>query len=359
MRKYFIDNIRWIAVLLLFPYHTARIFDCINPFYVKGVPSQAAANFVLGCTPWFMPILFAVAGISTRYALQKRSIKEYVKERFFKLLIPFIFGILLLIPIQTYFAEVFHNGYNGSFFNQYILFFSKPTDFSGYLGGFTPAHLWFIYYLFIISLVSLPAILLIKGKGMIWNHNQLLIIPMFLITMILSYVLDIGGKSIGEYFSLFMLGYFILAEEKIQNFTEENFIPFSISGAVLTVYTVINETALDKCPINRVIMALTSWICILAILGAGRRLLNFQNSFTRYMAKISFSLYLFHQTWIVLIGFYILQLPVSGAIQYTGILISSFIFSIFSYELCKRFKITRFIFGISQRQKYGKFKNAT
>jgi len=35
---------------------------------------------------------------------------------------------------------VFHNGYTGNCFEQYILFFTKLTDLSGYNGGFTPAH---------------------------------------------------------------------------------------------------------------------------------------------------------------------------------------------------------------------------
>ena len=88
VRKPFIDNMRWIAVLFLFPYHAARIFDGIQPFYIKGPASELATDFVLSCTPWFMPLLFVVAGVSTRYALRKRSRRAYIRERFAKLLVP-------------------------------------------------------------------------------------------------------------------------------------------------------------------------------------------------------------------------------------------------------------------------------
>lgn len=83
----------------------------------------------------------AVAGISSCYALRKRTPREYVKERVLRLLVPLLAGVALLVPIQTYVAEVFHNGYGGGYLAQYVLFFTKPTDLTGYHGGFTPAHL--------------------------------------------------------------------------------------------------------------------------------------------------------------------------------------------------------------------------
>ena len=94
--------------------------------------------------------------MSSAYAPDKRTNCEYVKERIFKLLIPFVVGTLVVVPAQTYFAERFHNGYTGGYLHQYVLFFTGPTDLTGYRGGFTPAHLWFLLYLFIISVAALP-----------------------------------------------------------------------------------------------------------------------------------------------------------------------------------------------------------
>ena len=37
MRKHYIDNIRWLCVLLLFPFHTLRVFNAGESFYVKGL----------------------------------------------------------------------------------------------------------------------------------------------------------------------------------------------------------------------------------------------------------------------------------------------------------------------------------
>ncbi|WNX85191.1 acyltransferase [Agathobaculum sp. NTUH-O15-33] len=347
MRKHFIDNVRWLTVLLLFPYHTARIFDGVQPFYVKGAEMRAATVFVLACTPWFMPLLFVVAGISTRYALQKRSTGAYIRERFAKLFVPLISGTLLLVPMQTYFAEVFHNAYTGGYFGQYLLFFTKPTDLTGYTGGFTTGQLWFISYLFLISLIALPLIRLAHKRRIGWHDTPAaLVLPLCCMILPFSYLLDIGGKSLGEYLVLFLLGYFVLAEEPVQAFTGRYRLALLSAGALLTAYTVVNRVSLKSGIGSRAIMLFTSWICILAILGMGRRHLNFQNKWTQRLSASSFPFYLFHQSIIVCIGFYCLQTDRPGGLQYALILSGSIVLSTLLYALCKRFRALRFLFAI-------------
>lgn len=348
MRRHFIDNVRWIAVLVLFPYHAARVFDSIHSFYIKGTASELATGFVLSCTPWFMPLLFVVAGISTRYALQKRSNREYIKERLSKLFVPLISGLLLLIPIQTYFAEIFHNGYSGAYWEQYILFFTKIGDLSGYAGGFTSGQLWFVFDLFVISLAVLPVIYFIRRKEITWHSANFLVLPLCLITLLFSYILDISDKSMGEFFALFFLGYFVLAEENVQKFTDRYRAPLLIFGAALTTYTVYFQTSLDEGIVSRGTMILTSWISILAILGMGRHYLNFQSKWAKYLSASSFTFYLFHQSWIVLIGFYILQCDFHPGAQYILILVGSLFGSILAYEACRRFRVFRFMFAINE-----------
>lgn len=66
--------------------------------------------------------------------------------------------MILTIPIQTLFAGKTVFGSNWSIIENYKYFFTHFTDLSGYDGGFTPGHLWFIFFLFIISLLSLTII---------------------------------------------------------------------------------------------------------------------------------------------------------------------------------------------------------
>jgi len=86
-----------------------------------------------------------------RVALRFRSAGRYVKERATRLLVPFIFGVLVLVPPQSYLGLRSHSDYAGSFLAWYPRFFQLiPKDMEGYcLGGHTWGHLWFILHLFV------------------------------------------------------------------------------------------------------------------------------------------------------------------------------------------------------------------
>ena len=68
-----------------------------EPNYIFFSGNKVISSIIVFLSPYFMPLLFLLAGISTKFALQKRTIKKYISERVRKLLIPFVFGTLLLL----------------------------------------------------------------------------------------------------------------------------------------------------------------------------------------------------------------------------------------------------------------------
>lgn len=353
MRKYYIDNLRSLCILLLFPYHTFMIYNPFESFYIHGPVLKPITSFMLVTWPWFMPLLFVLAGISSSLALKKRTAGIYVKERFLKLFIPLVSGILLVVPAQTYYAERFHNGYTGGYFEQYLLFFTKATDLTGYKGGFTPAQLWFILYLFIISLLALPVMLWYNKRGRPVDGTKLTLpklIPLFLFPLIGAAVPVIDGKSIVEYFAWFLLGFFVLSLEEVLRRLENRrwllaVLTLISLASLLVVYYVTNVA--DGLLFD-MLQRLYGWISILAFLGLGRRYLNFTNKAAAYFAGASFPVYIFHQSWLVAAAFYVLKLIDVIALQVPLIIIASFILSVLSYELTKRLSVTRFMFGIKK-----------
>ena len=103
MRKHWIDNLRWVTVLLVLFYHVIYFYN--NKGVIGGIGGfgdgpqyQDVVMYVL--YPWFMPLLFILAGVSSRYALKKHTGKEWFKERTRKLLVPstiglFFFGVFI------------------------------------------------------------------------------------------------------------------------------------------------------------------------------------------------------------------------------------------------------------------------
>ena len=181
-------------------------------FYIHGeeffIPSAIIA--VLAFT--LMPLLFAVAGISSRYALEKRTAGEFAKERVNKLLVPFIFGVLLVVPIQPYLAQRFRNGDAGYFHS-----FSKITDLSGYDGAFAVAHLWFLLFLLIISLVCLPFMVWYKtkGKGTLGDNVPFYCVILMGLLPAIGALFSIFGESPTEFMAYFLLGFFFLANDNL------------------------------------------------------------------------------------------------------------------------------------------------
>jgi glucan biosynthesis protein C len=356
MRKYFIDNIRILCILLLFPFHTCMIFNTFGEsFYVFSAPVNAFSEFVLVVYPWWMALLFTIAGISSSYALKKRSGKEYAKERVFKLLIPLLFGIVIIIPVQSYIADVFHYGYSGGYFEHYAVFFTKLTDLTGYDGGFTPAHTWFMLYLFVISMISLPIMLWYSKRDMEIDGNKItmpMLLTMFILILLLTPIIELGGKSVGESLACFLLGFFLLSLDEVQDKLAKCRMSLGASWVVLMalrIFMYLNNMGHGL--IWDIEQRILTWIGILAILGLGKRNLNFNNKFSQYFSPAAFPIYFFHQSVLVVVAFYAVKLTDIIPLQFVLILVMSFVITLLSYEIFRRFSVTCFMFGIKKRSK--------
>jgi peptidoglycan/LPS O-acetylase OafA/YrhL len=300
-----------------------------------------------------MPLLFVLAGISSRYALTRRKPIEYFKERLNKLFIPLLSGILLIIPGMTYFADRFHNDYTGNYFQHYVVFFTKWTDLTGYDGGFSPGHLWFILYLLVISIIAFPLIMIYNkiGKKYNWGKINFCILGSFFIfPCIGQLILDINGKSVGEYFFWYIIGYFILSEDIIITKCKKYYLFLSIISIIGMIFILIifNINLSVNGIIYDIVEKLYAYISILALLGISKRKFDFSNKITDYFSKSSFAVYLFHLIWITIIAFYTVKVIKNIMIQVFVILLFSIILTFITYELLKRFKVTRIMFCLKK-----------
>jgi len=340
-RKHYLDNLRAFTIVLLFPFHIFMIYNNWGEaFYLHGKDILITSVFNIIASFWMMPLLFAVAGISSRYALEKRSAGEYTKERVSKLLIPLIFGVLLVIPIQPYIAGLFWHGQAN-----YLDSFTKITDLSGYDGAFTPGHLWFILFLFVISMVSLPFMILYKNKakGTLGDKMPLILVLLMGLLPCIGSLLKIGGesdKSPTENLAYFILGYFFLSNDNLLRKLEKY--RFLLLGLFI-LYAGFTAFFIDW-----KFYEIASWLGILMLLGMARRYLNFSGKVTAYLSKSSFGVYLFHQSWIVVMAFFIFKVTDNPIVQIPLILLSSVILTYGTYEICRQIQVFRWIFGLKK-----------
>ena len=370
-RRYDIDWLRVLAVLMLFPFHTARIFDTFGPFYVKNETlSDALTYFIKYLHPFGMPLLFLLAGAATWFALRFRSSGQYAKERFIRLLIPFIFGVFVILPPQSYFGLLNHSDYSGSYLEWYPNYFSiNSGDLDAYfLGGFAIGHLWFILYLFIFSLVALPLFLYLRlrdsGKRLVGWLAAFCSLPgaIFLLAIPLYWMVrTIDFYPNPFYFiAYFILGYILVADSRFEKAIDRHKVVALVLGPVLYLFVSYFEMfgyPWSNTPwlvpvIVAYIDAFAPWLFVLAILGYGRRYLRFGNKFLAYTGEASYPYYILHQTVIVIIGFYVVQWQLGVGAKFLVILAAATAVTALLYELLiKRFNILRFLFGMKRLKK--------
>lgn len=348
MRKHYLDNLRTIMILFLFPVHTFMIWNNYGTkFYIWGEENKLLSSLIVIVNPWFMALLFVIAGMCARYSLEKRSVKEFEKERFSKLLIPFISGILLLVPIQTLYARKFFFYYKGTILENYKYFFTHITDLSGYDGCFTLGHLWFILFLFLISLVSLLMIKNVpfkKVSSKFEKVNILGIVLLFIPVWLMYYLGNFGGFSIGKYFTLYLLGYYGFSNDKFVSKIMENKKTILILFALFQIILVIvyyNFSYYGDLLVN-----IVGWLGVLSCIVIGKLFLNKENIVTNYLKKASFPIYILHQTILIVIAYYTLIMINNIFLQIIIIMVGSFILTILLYEIISRIPILKKIIGI-------------
>lgn len=310
MRKHFIDNLRWLDVFLLIPYHAAQSFNTWGELnYIYFSPNKAISSFIVFFSPFFMPLLFLLAGISAKYALKKRTYGQFIIERIKRLIVPFLFGTLAFCPILAYIADLTNFKYKGSFLEHYKVFFTKWTDLTGFDGGFNVGQFWFLFFLFVISLVSVG--IFAVEKNIIKKQSNTDNIPFVVICLlaiplpILYELLSIGGKSFAEYLYIFLIGHYIMSSDKITEKAERyRYITLSIGllASAANVYMFI-WSGNDFGKLNIIAKAAAEWFMILALIGIGKNKIDKKNRSSDYMSRRSFPYFTLHYVWIVLFQF--------------------------------------------------------
>lgn len=348
MRKHYLDNLRTIMILFLFPVHTFMIWNNYGTkFYIWVEENKLLSSLIIIVNPWIMSLLFVIAGMCARYSLEKRTAKEFIKERFFKLFILLIVGILLLIPIQTLYARKFFFRYNGSIFDNYKYFFTHFTDLSGNDGCFTPGHLWFILFLFIISLLALLIIKYIPHKKVsdsLEKLNIIGIILLFVPVWIMAYIGTFGVYSLGRYFTLYLLGYYMFTNEIIIDKIIKN------KGLLLGLFCLFQAMLVivyyNFSYYGDVLVNFVGWLGTLSCIIIGKLYLNKESKITNYFKKASFPIYILHLPILVIIGYYSLIMINNIFLQICIIIIGSFILTILVYEIIKKIAILKKTIGV-------------
>ena len=236
MRRYYVDNVRWVTVVIVVIYHVlymyntegilgglGRITDLSVQYYdifmYLVYPWFMPVLFIAAYLvyPWFMPVLFIAAGMSSRYFLDGHSDREFVKSRTRKLLVPSTIGLIAFQFIQGYvsmslggaFAELTAAGVPGP-----VIFLIMIASGSGVL--------WFIHLLWIYSMLLVFFRKIEKGRLLKLGAGT----PLWLILLFFIPVWGAGQflntpivsvYRFGLYFAFFFLGYYVFSNDEVMD----------------------------------------------------------------------------------------------------------------------------------------------
>ncbi len=363
-RRYDIDWLRIIAVFLVFIFHNARFFD-FGDWHVKNneldLGMTIFVNFLGGVG---MPLFFIISGMATFFFLGFAKPGLYIKARFVRLMIPFLIALFLHIPIQVYLDRVSHGLFTGSFFEFYPQYFN---GFYGYGGNFpwSGFHLWFLILLFVFSLITVIPFAHLRKEQNLQKISKianfftksgslyLLIIPILIIEILgpLSILGQFGGYNLFSQLVFYIIGFFLASNSKFKESIEKHYRLALIIGITTTVLLLIERLFLLIDLLFWVLGLVYVWSWLIVILGLGSKHLNFNHKSRKFLNDIVIPFYILHQTIIVIIGFFIVQLGLIIFIKYLIISSLSFVIIVGLVLIIRKANFLRFMFGMSLKKK--------
>jgi len=373
-RQYFIDWLRIFLIFSVYLFHIGMFFNTWD-WHVKNPTGYDGllTKLMLFLHEWRMPLLFLISGAGTYYALGKRTPGRYLGERFKRLMIPFIVGIFVLVPVQVYLEKADQ-------YNSLLSFYPHMFDGIYPTGNFSWHHLWFILYLFVISLFISPFLKFFRSNGYlrfsIWLEEfaqRPLSLNVVAILLVASqgllrpyfpedtHALINDWASMAFYLIFFLAGFMLLSNQNIIESIRKQKKLYLAEAGLATVFLFSyphlfagESAAYLARGISSIFLA---WSCALAAIGYARQYLNHNNRFRKVANEAIYPFYLLHQPIILIMGFMLNKMAISDLSRLVLLTASSFTITCGLYWFVVRpFKLTRVIFGmkpLSPRKKTG------
>ncbi len=382
VRNYAIDWLRIAGVLAVFFFHAAHIFDLDLAASVKNKDTSLVLSvYVFFVYQWAMQLMFVLAGVSAWYSLRTRTPGGYLRERSRRLLVPFVFGSLVLIPWNGYMSALNHGTFHGSYWRYFPIHFDgiwaalkvPPLPYSPSVLFVTSWHLWFLGYLMVFSLLARP-LFLFAGAGerravivraASWCEEPWALCALGFPVLLIKLALDASFPSHTDWSetlvwaTLYCYGWLFMTEPRFLRKAVDQATGWlavgcicvaMLSGAYAKGYLSdwLNHPAYTwDYLLYQVVASVNTWAWVLAILGLGMRWLNFSNAVLEYAGECVLPFYILHQTVMFSIGFVVVQYSLGVFWKFLIITTGAFLTTLTIYELAlRRSNGLRILFGM-------------
>ena len=377
-RLYFLDWVRILAFLLLVLYHVGMYYVSWDWIVKSPHASDAIEPLMMLSSPWRLGLLFMIAGAASSLMLAKMTPGRFMRLRSVRLLVPLLFGMLVIVPPQPYFEVIEKLAYAGSYADFMRLYVSGYHGFcraDDCLDLPTWNHLWFVAYLWVYTLLAGALLMILGARFDTLAQNiaaplsgwKLIVLPTALLALVRVTLLSHFPTTHGlvddwynhaQYLTLFVLGA-IFARQPVAWLRMEDVRWWALGIALacwgmFSVYYSLPE-AMTKHPdvlhwysVMRVVYALCSWCAIVAVCGFAHRHLNRDHGSRRYLTEAVFPVYIAHQSLIVVMAYGMKPAQLHPAVEAAILVVLTLCLSFGLYEAVRRVRFLRPLFGLGR-----------
>jgi glucans biosynthesis protein C len=379
-RRFDLDWVRIIAFMLLIVYHVGMYYVTWD-WHVKSPHASHAIEPLMQLTsPWRLSLLFLVSGVATAYLLARQGNTGFLGGRSSRLLIPLLFGMLVIVPPQSYLEVVEKLSYSGSYADFWRLY---VTGFHGFCRDGdclllpTWNHLWFVAYLWVYTVVLYAVVKVwpglipalrnlaerrLAGAGIVlWPVVYLCAIRIGLAPRFpATHALLDDWYNHALYFGIFVLGFALAGTSAPWRALEQ--MRWPTLGAAILGWALISayfgawadaaeSPAESLMIVMRSVYGAEQWLAIAAVLGFARRHLNLDSPARRYLTTAIFPVYILHQTVIVVTAHAFKAANFFPPVEALMLVLLTVSACFLGYETIRRIRPLRPLFGLAREPK--------
>jgi len=378
-RLYFLDWVRILAFFVLIAYHVGMYYVSWG-WHVKSPHAGSGPEpFMLMSSPWRLTLLFFVAGAAAHFMLQKLPPGLFARRRSLRLLVPLLFGMLVIVPPQPYLEVVEKLGYADgylAFMQRYLTAYNGFCQ-DGCLLLPTWNHLWFVAYLWVYTMVLAACVALLSSKQVqalglrtaaLLQGWRLIVLPALFMALVRigladrfesTHALVDDWFNHATYLPIFLLGALVARSPRI--WADLQGLRWLALGLALAGWATIvawyaaphHEYSAQMMafwrPVMRCVYTLCAWSAIVAACGFARRHLDRDGPARRYLTDAVFPVYIVHQTLIVVLAHSFKPLHLAPGVEALLLMVLTATGSFALYEVVRRLPWARPLFGLAPR----------
>ena len=372
-RRYDLDWLRVLAFGLLIFYHTGMLYSENWGFHFKSqYLSSSIESIMLLLSPWRMGLIWFISGVALRFIVARFSLGMFLTTRSVKILLPLLFGIWFIVPIQLYAQMSQETSLAMGFWQFYSQFFDLTNPlFERYQAGIWPHvdvnHLWYLRSLWQFTLLLVLAMPLLHhatvhtiitrlcGRSL-FTVFIVLLLPLCILK--LSWPSDTFRYPMGALFLLY--GYLFAWQptfySQLLRHWRVLFVVFTLGYivVVLCYSTIWQNPAASQWQITSMDMLYTAQrlMGVLLMLALAQRFLNHEHPKLALLNCAVFPFYLLHQSVIIGLAFYLSKLHLGGFVEPLLILSLTFIICWLVFIAARRIDLLSPLLGIKVTGKY-------